>query len=848
MAGFFVERSKAAAPAVLVGFNLFLFGTFFAFLGNEREFDLGYLDLALTFLALAIAAAAVLTLFGLTLPGRAFSGYVGFLFALGVLLWLQRSFLSGGYGVFDGRGIDWAGFSAIAHLDVAIWLAALAAGVVLSRHLMAIAPFTSWLLLALQAVLMIFLGVSAAGPLLKRAAPPVQIPSELLEYSSRRNVVHILLDSFQTDVFQELVEEQQLADELEGFVLFQENVAVAPYTSFSIPAIFSGRPFQGNQLPGDYYKEAIEKGFQSRLHEAGYTVNLVPTESMEAGKYSHYYEVPTVYAAGAADLRIANAARLFDVALFRQSPHFLRRIIYNENRWLIAPAFSGPENVATYQEKLFFRDYVENIRLTNSKPAYHFLHLLPPHPPYVTRADGSHAGEVLASTRENYKNEARAILKIFLDLLSRLKQLGVYDSSLILLQGDHGSQVGLFFNGERIETCLPRMAALLTVKLPSSSGPLRVSRAPTSLLDVAPTVLKAAGLDGEATGSSVFEIDPATPRSRPFFIFENRPEGPEITRYSINGFVSEGVECLEEDRVQRTEERYLYRYGTTIECGLMGNADPYLGSGWSAPMSKGCWNSGPQAELIFHLEPVQSELLLKARLFPHIRPGAVPQQRVLVSANGTRLDEWIATRARTSTLATPIPKEISSSPQLTVKFDFPDATAPTAVEGGGDRRALAVMMSSFRLDTLPLYDYGTVLELGAEGNAEPFLGMGWTAASEAKIRWSDGSRANLYLRLPEVSGDLLLETEFIPYVKPEAPRQRIRLLANGSQVALWETSEQKLHVFRTKIPRRLLRSAVLTLGFELPDAVSPSEIGRGTDSRTLAIAVRKLHVSPAEEQ
>ena len=60
-------------------------------------------------------------------------------------------------------------------------------------------------------------------------------------------------------------------------------------------------------------------------------------------------------------------------------------------------------------------------------------------------------------------------------------------------------------DGKTIDTCVPRLAALLTMKLPGRSGGLTVSSAQTSLLDVATTIMKASGVDGRFPGRPIQE-------------------------------------------------------------------------------------------------------------------------------------------------------------------------------------------------------------------------------------------------------------------------------------------------------------------------------------------------------
>ena len=202
-------------------------------------------------------------------------------------------------------------------------------------------------------------------------------------------------------------------------------------------------------------------GFQNELFESGYTVNLIPQLSMLDSSYSNYYRIPSTYKGTVEDLNTQNAAQLLDVALFRSVPHFLRKAIYDDGNWFLLPTVRGDMQVRSFQEKVFFSDYAQGLKAGSATPAYHFMHLTPPHPPYVTLADGSYAGSVLPNTLENYLNESRAIIKLIVRYIEKLKSLGVYDNTMIILQGDHGSQIYPEVNGVPIKTCVSRMPAML---------------------------------------------------------------------------------------------------------------------------------------------------------------------------------------------------------------------------------------------------------------------------------------------------------------------------------------------------------------------------------------------------
>lgn len=831
------------APSLLISSNLFIFSTFSVYQENLDEFEVGYSSLLPLYGLYGALLAAAILLIGFMVPSRAVKGLACAIFCLGILLWVQGNFLMGAYGVFDGRGIDWSEFGLRGWMDASIWTVSLATCLWLSRYLIRITSDTSWILIGLQSIVLLATSVTSEGLWSKSYRYEHRVPTGLLGYSSTRNIVHIVLDSFQTDVFRELVAERQLEADLQGFVLFEENIGVAPYTSFSIPAIFSGQIYDGKQLPGKYYRKSIEAGFQSRLYDQGYRVNLVPGGSMRESRYTNYYDGQRVYKGVQEDVVLLNATRLMDVALFRQSPHWARRGIYNDNNWFLTPLLTGSGGFASLREKAFFKDYMQHIFVGDTQPAYHFLHLWPPHPPYITRSDGSFAGRALPNTRDNYRNEARAILALFMRLLERLKELDLYDSSLIILQGDHGSQILPVVDGKPVDTCVPRVAALLTVKLPGSTGGLTVSSAPTSILDVAATIMTAAGAEGRFPGRSIFEIESNEIRTRPYVTYRTTGGEQEITRYWIQGSVFDPTACSADEPLAIQTTRAPYEYGNPITFGLMGNADDYIGSGWSAPMSRGWWNNGKRASLTLTVAPPATDLVLKARFLPYLRPQ-VPEQNIYVFVNGTEVGLWTARERKIRQFRAVIPRSLIQSPEVEIRFDLPNAASAKSLGLGSDKRKLAILMSSASLHRLPVYRLGTDLRFGKNGTADAFMGPGWGKFGQQKFRWTVGHRASLYLPVTEPGNDLLLEATFAPYLwEKKVRKQTVHVLANGNKIGEWRATAKKLHIFSATIPKELVDSREIAIDFHLPDAVSPRSIGAGSDVRRLALAMYKARLS-----
>ena len=75
--------------------------------------------------------------------------------------------------------------------------------------------------------------------------------------------------------------------------------------------------------------------------------------------------------------------------------------------------------------------------IVRDEPVYTFIHVALPHPPYVVNEDCSFIGPQRAS-RPTYAAQGRCALTVVQKLFDRLRALGVYDRTVIVLTSDHG--------------------------------------------------------------------------------------------------------------------------------------------------------------------------------------------------------------------------------------------------------------------------------------------------------------------------------------------------------------------------------------------------------------------------
>ena len=137
------------------------------------------------------------------------------------------------------------------------------------------------------------------------------------------------------------------------------------------------------------------------------------------------------------------------------------------------------------------------------------------------------------------------------DFIKRLKDLGRFDNSLIIFQSDHGSLFKV--KGDRLvniagqgNSSIPystaRSRSLLLIKLPgvSADAELSISNFEASLVDIAPTIDRALGLEmsSDFSGFDLFsQLDKGKQRVRYYHFHKKKGKGgwtDKMVRYRIS--------------------------------------------------------------------------------------------------------------------------------------------------------------------------------------------------------------------------------------------------------------------------------------------------------------------------
>ncbi|SAI87017.1 hypothetical protein MBBA_0129 [Methanoculleus bourgensis] len=551
------KRAPSIGAGFLLSFTLLFFGPSYMYYGNILEIPYYYSDMVWIFVAYSLVAAAVISAILLILKGTSHQRAVALVFALGLLFWIQGHILVWDYGVLDGREIIWNDYLLNGIIDSAVWIAVL--GVALFK-----AP-SFYKHIALASVLLL---VVQGGGL---AAEIYQAPDEpewksyaigyddetMFEFSKEQNVIILVLDGFQSDVFQEIIEEDKEYREMfDGFTYYRNAVGGYPSTYASVTYILTGEHYDNSIPVQDFIKSAfLNNSIPRTLKENGYRVDLYPHGGSEVylgdeivsntGSlwYQNLSEVERVTD------NHKGAMELQRLTLFRYVPHILKSYFH------LVPFVELGEGNDVHRDIVFYRSMPSLKAALSEERAFKYYHLYGVHLPY--RLNAQLQDEKLPQNRSGCKESSKAALKIAGELIEQLKKHGLYDNSMIFIMGDHGTSwggIGLntgslgkdaFKTSPVNEDTVASGIPLILMKPFNSRGSLSISDAPATLGDIPQTIVTELHLPNKFSGVSLLSLNESDERDRKFFYYTSeafhqnteywRGYLPEMCEYSIKG-------------------------------------------------------------------------------------------------------------------------------------------------------------------------------------------------------------------------------------------------------------------------------------------------------------------------
>lgn len=815
----------------------FMFGVFApleAFFSNESEywFDLSHL------LPVVLAAFALsflfLSLFSLIVNK---TKYRDSLFALGLFLfvffYVQGNFIPRPYGVLDGAEIDWHGkqFRPLAYASIALALGCMTLWILsifLERFRKLVVAFGGAICVFLLGIQLATLGTLYIGNEVLGGVSHTlcAVSSEkIFELSRSNNIIMLLLDTFDAKYLNVLLEERdgEVRDVLEDFTFYPDTAGLYPTTRGALPHILTGVVYTNDVPYAEYVRKAyLNNPFCLALAEKNYSAGVYTDPTFVSAEHSVFenvhqfrFEIQNV---------AAFAKKLFKLVAFNYFPHQLK------SRFLVFGSDFLPfrllrNGIAPYSlEVLDFYEELQksgiSAQVTNS--VFRFYHTEGVHPPFSFGKDLVKNSQPVY-TRHDVQLGCLALLKAF---FGKLRESGVYDVSTIIVLADHGNT-------------LYCQNPLFLVKNRNERHPFQISTVPFSYCDLQNVMLTLLQSQTEITPEFLSKLAERNDRRR--FLFYRWGGGwdrrylPTIEEMRLLGNASLGsAGHMMETGIRYGGENAIraphYVLGTTIQFVLETEDEfrPFVVTGVSTPERTHTWTQEREMILQMKIEDVSADLLFE--LDCSTFNG---KQHVIASANGTSIGSETTEGRRM--LFFRIPRScIAKDGSLTLRFALPDAIAAEEVAHNGDVRLLALKLFSMKIsnDQNDFHrERGKPLSF-AQADGAPALRYctQGVSHSEQLFTWTEGNK--VVMCFPS-SGPDWTPTSMTLHYKTFLPDEHVRICCGDIEVANYIAHDEETKTF--PVPSASVGATGLVVSIDLPDAVSPRELGNGKDGRRLAL-------------
>jgi len=306
-----------------------IFGPAYIYYTNSLEFNFSFswiiYHLAGIALALILLTGGVVFLF----RKKHFNRVISLLFVIALLSWIQGNLLVWNYGPLDGREIHWGQKWVLGLVDGALWILSIVLSQVKPGFFAKYARRASMAFIAIQAVSLTLAIVQA--PKIPSFKYYYIDESTKFSFSAQENAVVLMLDTYQSDIFQEIINEEPRYKEMfRGFTYFRNTLSAAPKTYTSVPSFLTAHIYDNSVPMQDFLEEAYLSGssLPKVLKDNGFRVELYPYPSTEKTIYFSEDVASNIKRRSSQRVVWGQLGFLVDISLFRQVPHYIKPYIY----------------------------------------------------------------------------------------------------------------------------------------------------------------------------------------------------------------------------------------------------------------------------------------------------------------------------------------------------------------------------------------------------------------------------------------------------------------------------------------------------------------------------------------
>lgn len=469
--------------------------------------------------AVIICAAAALVI--ALLHGKVFDYLLTAVFSALICGYLQGNFFNGKLAALTGDSVKWElqkfGMVGNFFLWLLIFLIPFVVLYVSRKVWKNVLIYVSAALVVMQAVAFVTIFTNGTADTASNKDNYLTT-SEMGDYSTKHNTLVFLLDRMDYEHVEEIQKQDPtFFNKLDGFTTYNNAISEHARTMPAINYLFTN----DNRL----WNVPAEKYFETSWSQGG--KNLLKDIKNQNYKIDFYTEIGLIFGNGST---VKNEISNMSCSVNQVSYNNLIRSLSKLSAYRYAPLSMKPffwcdtddinhsiySHSAMYQIDETLYDRVGDFHLTDKTNYFKYYHFMGSHTPYTVNAEGVRTGktDVVSQTKGNFNILFRAF--------DKMKELGIYKDSTILILADHGEPVS--------DYCPLKKANRIGFfyKPAGSAGtPLKTSHAPVSFLNVPASMAKSAGIkDYHKYGKPIEEVG----------------ENDKVTRYFYKSIVEGGKE------------------------------------------------------------------------------------------------------------------------------------------------------------------------------------------------------------------------------------------------------------------------------------------------------------------
>ena len=352
-------------------------------------------------------------------------------------LYIQGNYLSGSLPTLDGAKIYWDKYEMQNIISILMWLVVVIINVIICRKfkskykkIISYEFCTIFIMLFVSFLVTIF----ASKDLYAEKGKYISTTKNINMLSENKNFLILLVDCVDSREFEKVVNETDSDYVFDDFTYFPDTMSTYGFTRDSVPYIFSGIWYEAETPYNQYYENAFNNSkLFSMMKRDNYDINVYDEELMISNNKK--YDVKNVELVNSKIDLYSLFKQEVKYDLFKYLPFGLKK--YSSIETLnYSKCKKLSKNDSEYDifswNNIFNYEHWNKIKLQKNN-YFHFLHIEVAHFPY----DLNNNLEKLTD-ETNYDDKLGATISMIDTYLTRIKDSGMYDNSVIIILSDHG--------------------------------------------------------------------------------------------------------------------------------------------------------------------------------------------------------------------------------------------------------------------------------------------------------------------------------------------------------------------------------------------------------------------------